>query len=478
MTSRRLSHQRPVRRLAAVALTLGLIAGLCTACDSTPVVARGSVTGTAGALIGGADVAVYADDAPTPVASARTNVAGQWTMRTSQIAAGTYRVRVAGTWYPAADSWAEADSVTFGESDPVDLDVVVDPATRLTGSVVHADLTPVTGWLVTATDPEDSVVATASVDASGAFRLPLIAGAGSYRVWLHDPGAGSTTAVGGGVPTDFSVAADQDRRIGAIDAATGIVIDPSTVASAVTGPYAVATTSVAPVDGFGGGTIYAPTSDAHAPYGAVVATPGFLMTQDTMSWYGPRIASQGFVVFTIDTNTTGDFPPSRATQMLAALDWLTGSSAQGPRIDPARTAVMGWSMGGGGSLEAGLQRPSLRAVVALAPWQSRTDYSAMRVPTLIVACQTDSIAPVAQHASPMYESLGATLPREYIEIAGAEHFCVTTNNTVAAQRTAIARQTLGILQRFVNDDPRYSAVTCPTPTVGGVLSDSRSSCPF
>ncbi|HET8931150.1 MAG TPA: hypothetical protein VFN21_10875, partial [Acidimicrobiales bacterium] len=70
------------------------------------------------------------------------------------------------------------------------------------------------------------------------------------------------------------------------------------------------------------------------------------------------------------------------------------------------------------------------------------------------------------------------LPREYIEIAGAEHGCVTSNNTIAAQRTVIARQTLGFLQRYVNDDERYKAVMCPTPASGGVLSDSRSSCPL
>ncbi len=470
-------QRSPVRRFGPILCTLGLVIGLLTACDSSPVIAQGVVTSPSGATVGGADVVVYADDAPTVVATTKTNPVGEWSVRSSMTTAGTYRLRVADTWYPAAGSWADAASVTFDEQAPPRLGAVVDPPTRLTGSLVHTDLTAVAGWLVVATNADGVPVSTTTVDGSGAFRLPLVAGAGSYRLVLHDPDTETTTDVGGAPPMAFTVAAGQDLRVGTIDAATGLPIDPGIVASAVAGPFEVTTTSVPAGNGFGGGTIYSPTSDAHAPYGTVVVTPGFLMTQDTMSWYGPRIASQGFVVFTIDTNATGDFPGSRATQMLTALDWLTGSSTQRDRIDPARTAVMGWSMGGGGSLEAGLQRPSLRAVVALAPWQTRTDYSAMQVPTLIVACQNDSIAPLAQHASPMYDSLGATLPREYIEIAGAEHFCVTTNNTVAAQRTAIARQVLGFLQRYVDDDPRYSAVICPEPTIGGVVSDSRSSCP-
>ncbi|HET8930230.1 MAG TPA: carboxypeptidase-like regulatory domain-containing protein, partial [Acidimicrobiales bacterium] len=454
MSQRNHPSPRPLRRAGSTILALGMIVGLLTACDSSPIVAQGAVTSPSGARLAGVDVVIYADDAPDVVASTTTDIAGQWTLRSSSIASGTYRLRVADRWWSAATSWAGATPVHLDAADPATLDVVIDPATRLTGSVVHADLSPVTDWFATVTDTDGVIHATSVVDASGAFRLPLASGAGTYRLWLRDPATATSIAVGGATPAAFELADGQDLRVGPIDAATGLPVDPGTVASAVTGPYGVTTTSVPAGNGFGGGTIYAPTSTAHAPYGAVVVTPGFLMTQDSMSWYGPRIASQGFVVLTINTNNTADLPQSRAIQMLAALDWLTGTSPMADRIDPDRTAVMGWSMGGGGSLNAGLKRPSLRAIVALAPWDTRTDYSAMQVPTLVVACQTDSIAPVAQHAGPIYDSLGATLPREYIEIAGAEHGCVTSNNTIAAQRTVIARQTLGFLQRYVNDDER------------------------
>ena len=40
------------------------------------------------------------------------------------------------------------------------------------------------------------------------------------------------------------------------------------------------------------------------------------------------------------------------------------------RIDASRLAVAGHSMGGGGSLEAALDRPSLQAAVPLAPWNA------------------------------------------------------------------------------------------------------------
>lgn len=246
--------------------------------------------------------------------------------------------------------------------------------------------------------------------------------------------------------------------------------------TAATGTFAIATTTVAAGNGFGGGTIYAPTDTSQGTFGAVVVTPGYLMTQSTMSWYGPRLATQGFVVFTIDTNSTYDVPALRATEMLAALDWLTSASPVASQVDPTRLAALGWSMGGGGALRAGVTRPSLKAVVGAAPWNDQSNFSALKVPTLIIACQNDTIAPVAQHASPIYNSIPKTVPSEYLEIAGEQHFCVTTNNTIEAERTAIARQVISFLKRYVDSDTRYDAFLCPAPSVGGVISDSRSTC--
>ena len=43
-------------------------------------------------------------------------------------------------------------------------------------------------------------------------------------------------------------------------------------------------------------------------------------------WYGERLASQGFVVMTIDTNTRYDQPNSRGRQLEAALDHMVEDS--------------------------------------------------------------------------------------------------------------------------------------------------------
>lgn len=138
---------------------------------------------------------------------------------------------------------------------------------------------------------------------------------------------------------------------------------PSTASiEALRGPYAVSETSVSSlaVTGFGGGTVYYPTSTSDGTFGAVVISPGFTALQSSIAWLGPRLASQGFVVFTIDTNTTLDQPDSRGRQLLAALDYLTQRSTVRGRVDATRLGVMGHSMGGGGTLEAAKSRPSSR----------------------------------------------------------------------------------------------------------------------
>jgi dienelactone hydrolase len=238
------------------------------------------------------------------------------------------------------------------------------------------------------------------------------------------------------------------------------------------GPFAIAQLTVPAGSGFGGGTIYYPTDTSEGLFGAVAVVPGFTANQSSIAWYGPRVASHGFVVFTIDTNSGFDFPASRGDQLLAALDYLTTSSAVADRVDPNRRAVMGWSMGGGGSLEAALDDPTLRAAIPLAGWHTTTNWSSLVVPTLVVGCQNDAVAPVALHSEPFYDSLSGGLPKAYLEIADGAHGCVTTDNDT------IARQVISFLKRFVDGDTRYDPFLCPAPAAAGPISQSESTCPY
>ncbi|CAL9343692.1 bis(hydroxyethyl) terephthalate hydrolase [Streptomyces sp. enrichment culture] len=242
---------------------------------------------------------------------------------------------------------------------------------------------------------------------------------------------------------------------------------------AVRGPYAVseATVSSLAVTGFGGGTIYYPTTTSDGTFGAVAVSPGYTGTQSSIAWLGPRLASQGFVVFTIDTNTTLDQPDSRGRQLLAALDYLTRVSPLRTRVDSTRLGVMGHSMGGGGSLEAAKSRPSLQAAIPLTPWNLDKTWPEIQTPTLIVGADGDSIAPVSSHAEPFYENLPSSLDRAYLELNGASHFAPNTSNTT------IAKYSISWLKRFIDNDTRYEQFLCPLPRPSLTIEEYRGNCP-
>jgi dienelactone hydrolase len=240
--------------------------------------------------------------------------------------------------------------------------------------------------------------------------------------------------------------------------------------TATTGEFAISSTTVPAGNGFGGGTIYFPTLTTEGTYGAVAIAPGFTETQSAISWYGPRIASQGFVVITIDTNSTTELPPARGTELIAALNYLAKSSPVASEVDPDRLAVMGHSMGGGGALEAASQDKALKAAVTLAAFDSTTNWSGNDTPTLVVGCQNDMVAPVAKHSLPFYNSI--TVQKAYLEISGGSHFCPNS------PETTIAKYAISWLKRFLDDDPRFEQFLCPTPAVGGDISAYMDNCPY
>jgi dienelactone hydrolase len=225
------------------------------------------------------------------------------------------------------------------------------------------------------------------------------------------------------------------------------------------GPFAIQQQTVQPVSGraFNKGTIYYPTDTSQGTYGAIAVIPGFLEPEFTTSWYGPTLASYGFVVFTMEPNSVIDFPDPRSTQLLAAVDWLAKSSPVKDKVDPNRLAVMGHSMGGGGTLIAASKNPSLKAAIPLAPWNLYSDFSDITVPTMVIGADNDFIAPVSGHADAFYNSLKDKPNQGYLKLKGADHF--TTNGYTPT----VTKFTVSWMKRYVDEDTRYNQFLCPNP---------------
>ena len=233
------------------------------------------------------------------------------------------------------------------------------------------------------------------------------------------------------------------------------------------GSFSVSSSSISSlVSGFGGGQVYYPTATGQYP--VVAVSPGFTARWSSISWIGPRLASWGFVVVGIETNSIYDQPSSRGSQLLAALNWAVNSSptAVRSRADGTRRGVAGHSMGGGGSLEALSDDNSgnVRAAVPIAPWNSDKTWGEVNEAVLIVGGESDSIAPVSSHSIPFYNSLSG--PKTYVELNNASHFFPQSTNA------STSRALVSWFKRWLNNDARFTPFTCGF--TGTAISDFRS----
>lgn len=250
-----------------------------------------------------------------------------------------------------------------------------------------------------------------------------------------------------------------------------------TVASlrANAGPFPLARTSYAngATPGFGAATVYYPSNASGEKLGAVAFAPGFTESSSAVSWLAQRVASHGFVTIAINVNNTfTDFPYSRAQQLLASLDFLATSSKERALVDPDRLAVVGHSMGGGGTLDASRLRPALKASVGLAPWNPGLRYEDVTVPALEIGAQNDFIAPVSSNARTFYNSLPAGTPKVFMNLKGAGH--LATNSPTAK----VGAATVAWLKLQVDDDARYEPFVCDahTAVLNSELAGFASSC--
>lgn len=248
------------------------------------------------------------------------------------------------------------------------------------------------------------------------------------------------------------------------------------------GPLPITTTNVSSsVDGFGGGTIYYP-SNISDEMAAIAISPGFTATQSSINWWGPVLASHGFVVITIDTNSRFDQPVSRGRQLDSALSYLIseGNLSSSPiagLVDESRLATMGHSMGGGGSLHSA-SRNRLSAALPFAPFNSGGNpYSSIRVPTMIMACESDIVAPVNVHASPFYNAIPSSVDKALLEFNNGPHNCANGENS--NNRSLLSTYGVSWMKRFLDKDGRYNQFLCgPNHEANSGISDFRDTCNF
>lgn len=165
-------------------------------------------------------------------------------------------------------------------------------------------------------------------------------------------------------------------------------------------------------------------------------SPGFTAPGSSMYFWGERLSTHGFVVIVIDTTTVLDQPEQRASLLMAALDHVTD-------LDLSRVSA----------LVAAAGNPSLKAAIPMAPWNlaSVLRFGGIRVPTMVLACQLDAIAPTAIHASAFYRALPSSTPKAYAEMRGDDHLCVMNGG---GRDASLGKLGIAWAKRWIDNDRR------------------------
>lgn len=206
--------------------------------------------------------------------------------------------------------------------------------------------------------------------------------------------------------------------------------DPNAVGVGAPGAYEVCSyTSNLSSDGYRSARMTYPCDLAGAPLPATTLTGGFTNTKEQMVWLSEHLSSHGYAVITMTpTNTLGS-PPTWKAAHLAGFAELADENARsgGPlhnRIALDQRAIMGFSMGGGGTLQAaGELGEGFATAIALAPWlgSHAPNYLNIREPVLVLGSADDTLA-YASTVGSYYESLPSDIVRAIAIYRGSDHF--------------------------------------------------------
>lgn len=336
-----------------------------------------------------------------------------------------------------------------------------------TGGVPSAGGTPGAGNTVVTSTGGISVVGTGGISVTSTGGVGAGGSSTTSTGGTTASGGTGTAGAGGNTAGAGGMAGGNTGGGGAGGGGTGP--DPTSASASAKGTCTVKTYTmgIPTAMDYATPTIYYPTmsADCPAPFPGVVIIPGFTEVQAQINQWGTFLASHGFAVMMIDsaangTANTGVQPPSRASGLAEGVTTLKGENTRmgSPlmgQLDGSRLAVMGHSMGGGGTLLTANAHPELKAAIGLCPWNPGGTYPMDTVPTLFFDGTADTLVPPSQ-ATGEYMSIPATTHKVYAEFQGGSHFVANTPLGTAATDKVVARIGLSWLEVYLVGDMRYA----------------------
>lgn len=205
--------------------------------------------------------------------------------------------------------------------------------------------------------------------------------------------------------------------------------DPNAIGLGAEGDYEVCSyTSGLESDSYRSARMSYPCDLTDGPYPATTLTGGFTNTKEQMYWLADHLSSHGYVVIAITPTNNYSSPPTWKTAHLGGFQKLEDENLrlQSPvmlNVALDRRAIMGFSMGGGGTLlAAGELGGQYKTAVALAPYLgvSVPNYDNIQSPIAILGSENDTLAPVTS-ITRYYQKLPATLTRNFSVFTNTQH---------------------------------------------------------
>ncbi len=195
---------------------------------------------------------------------------------------------------------------------------------------------------------------------------------------------------------------------------------------------------------------------------ATTLTGGFTNTKEDMYWLADHLTSHGYIVFAMTPTNNLGLPPvwERAHEAgiakLKSENTRTLSPIRG-KVDVNKLGIMGFSMGGGGTLlAAGDLGTQIKTAVPLAPWLgvSIPSYRNIRAKTLVISGASDTVAFPGTIAG-YYNNLPTTITRGLAEVRGASHLDWFGPTASSTQQTRFKTLTTAWLKTYLTGDTSY-----------------------
>ena len=195
---------------------------------------------------------------------------------------------------------------------------------------------------------------------------------------------------------------------------------------------------------------------------ATTLTGGFTNTKEQMYWLADPLTSHGYIVITMTPTNTLGTPLTWETAHKGGIDKLRsentrfGSSIRG-KVDTNRLGIMGFSMGGGGTLLAAADLGNqVKTAVPLAPWLGTLypSYRNITAKTLVISGSSDTVAFPGTIAG-YYRNLPSGLTRGLAEVRGASHSDWYSSFASRSQQTRFKTLTTSWLKMYLTGDTSY-----------------------